>query len=210
MTQINLTPSENLLGNITNKVFAISLPRTGTKSLTKMMMILGFSTKHCPSIHLEKFLNNDEYDFYADTPIYSKSIMVNLIHQPSNKFIYIDRNIDSWCESFQKTKLDLAYIDYLSRDYNTMAKIGKLDRDCLHEFIGQPNLFIDNKWSSTDQLKDAFNMHKEYILSTIPSSQLLIYNFEQGWNPLCAFLEVPFIDMSIPHINKGTLFEKIV
>jgi hypothetical protein len=95
-----------------------------------------------------------------------------------------------------------------------MHRVSKLDRDSYLEVFGEAhvnpetNLLQTNYWNS-DQAKYFFNLHKTLVTGIIPANQLLVYNFTQGWTPLCQFLgkEVPSED--VPQINKGTLFEKI-
>lgn len=212
---MNIIPPEELLIGITDKIFIVSLPRTGTKSLSKMLMTMGYKIAHCPSIRLEANLNNNEFEAYADTPIYCPSIFSKLVVQPSNKFIYVDRDVNSWLDSFERTKLHRSYLDYTSRDYESMHRISKLDRNCYIEVFGHQRwdddvrAYTDYIWDS-DIAKEKFKIHKLMVESIIPQNQLLIYKFEQGWNVLCDFLGKEIPNSEIPHINKNTLFEKIV
>ena len=196
-------PSPNTIANVNNKIFIVSLPRTGTKSLTKMLMILGYKASHCPSIRFEWELHANVNEVYADTPIYRPSLFGELAKNSSNKFIFIDRDIDSWLKSFETQKLHNSYLDYISRDDAKLHRVSKLDRDSLVEVFQEP-------YYTSELAKVRFQIHREKVEELIPPDQLLVYNFNDGWNPLCNFLGKQFPEIDIPHINKDTLFEKIV
>lgn len=197
----NLIPSDTVLHTAKNIISVISLPRTGTKSLSKCLYILGYNFKHCPSDCLSVHLTANTYQVYADTPMYCPTIFSKLVKEPSNKFIYIDRDPVSWITSFENTGLHNNYMNYMSKDYIKYAT-GRLDKACLIEiFKGAPY--------SKDTFIDAYNEHKENVLKIIPSYQLLMFKFEEGWENLCQFLGKSVPDQPIPHINKGTLYEKI-
>jgi len=197
----DLVPNQDTLRNSKNNIIIVSLPRSGTKSISKCLQILGYSTKHCPSDVLAVYLNDRAYDVYADTPLYCPSIFSNLCLEPSNKFIYIDREVESWVDSFQRTKLHDAYMDYLSKDYLKWAT-ARLDKQCLIE------IFHGTSWSK-EMAISAYNDHREKVMNIIPPSQLLCYKFEDGWKTLCEFLNKPIPHVMTPHINKNTLFETI-
>ena len=37
----------------------------------------------------------------------------------------------------------------------------------------------------------------------VPSSQLLVFNVKEGWDPLCTFLEKPVPEIPFPKKNAG-------
>jgi len=199
---MELLPSDELLYSIKNKYFIVSLPRTGTKSLCKMFMLLGYQVDHCPSIRLSAHLQSNEFGCFADTPIYRPSLVKKLALEPSNKFIYIDRPCDQWLLSFERMKLHQAYMDYISRDADKIKPISQLDRDSLVEVFG------GNSYSSQLAI-ESFHKHKHEMFDVILPSQLLTYQFKDGWVPLCNFLGEEILSVEIPHLNKNQLFDKI-
>ena len=48
----------------------------------------------------------------------------------------------------------------------------------------------------------------EHIKQTVPSDQLLVYNVNEGWGPLCAFLNVPVPAEPFPCLNIRAQFQK--
>ena len=41
-----------------------------------------------------------------------------------------------------------------------------------------------------------------YVKSVVPKEDLLVWNLEDGWEPLCTFLGKPIPESPIPHDNK--------
>jgi hypothetical protein len=50
--------------------------------------------------------------------------------------------------------------------------------------------------------------HEEEVRDTIAPERLLAYNVSEGWEPLCAFLEVPVPDTPFPRTNTSEEFRK--
>ncbi len=48
-----------------------------------------------------------------------------------------------------------------------------------------------------------FERHNDAVRQTVPADRLLEYDVRQGWQPLCAFLEVPVPPGPFPHLNAG-------
>lgn len=198
---MELLPSNDLLVQTKGCVFIVSPPRTGTKSVCKMLMILGYRVFHCSSIRFTTQLENKQYNAFADTPIYCPSVFSKLL-DPSNKFIYIERSADNWLKSFENMRLHFAYMDYMQRSVNDMKPVHKMDRFCLSEFF-------ENAEYESKLAKDKFNKHRDMVHQIIPTEQLLDYNFSNGWSTLCSFLDKEVPDAGIPHLNMSTMFEKI-
>lgn len=56
------------------------------------------------------------------------------------------------------------------------------------------------------QLIDAMLRHNEEVQCNIPPERLLVWSVEDGWEPLCRFLELPVPDLPLPHVNDRTEF----
>lgn len=48
----------------------------------------------------------------------------------------------------------------------------------------------------------------EEVKRTVPPEKLLVFNVKEGWEPLCAFLEVPVPDEPFPHLNDAAAFRE--
>ncbi len=54
---------------------------------------------------------------------------------------------------------------------------------------------------------DVFNRHNEQVQRVVPPDRLLVYEVQQGWEPLCTFLGVPVpADKAFPHLNDTVEF----
>ncbi|TMM16341.1 MAG: hypothetical protein E6F96_11240 [Actinobacteria bacterium] len=57
-----------------------------------------------------------------------------------------------------------------------------------------------------DQLIDTMHRHNEEVQRTVPAERLLVWRVEEGWEPLCDFLELAVPDAPFPHVNDRTEF----
>ena len=46
-----------------------------------------------------------------------------------------------------------------------------------------------------------YHQHIEEVKAVVPPERLLIYSVDQGWGPLCAFLDLPDPQTAFPHVN---------
>ena len=53
-------------------------------------------------------------------------------------------------------------------------------------------------------LRKGFLNHYEHIRSVVPPSKLLEFQPEDGWEPVCKFLDKDIPDGPYPHSNEGT------
>jgi hypothetical protein len=54
---------------------------------------------------------------------------------------------------------------------------------------------------------DVFKRHNEQVQRLVPPDRLLVYEVQQGWEPLCTFLGVPVpADKTFPHLNDTVEF----
>jgi hypothetical protein len=56
------------------------------------------------------------------------------------------------------------------------------------------------------QLIDTMIRHNREVEGNVPSERLLVWSVEEGWQRLCAFLEVPVPEQPFPHVNDRTEF----
>ncbi len=46
-----------------------------------------------------------------------------------------------------------------------------------------------------------YHEHIEEVKAAVPPERLLVYSVDQGWDPLCAFLDLPAPQSPFPHVN---------
>tara|TARA_Y100001001_G_C7756199_1_gene219866 strand:- start:147 stop:476 length:330 start_codon:yes stop_codon:yes gene_type:complete len=58
-----------------------------------------------------------------------------------------------------------------------------------------------NNFSDRESTKLVYYEHIERVKKTIPSDRLLIYHVNEGWVPLCEFLNVDVPEIPFPKVN---------
>jgi len=200
------------------QVIGAGVGRTGTYSLKLALNTLGFGPCH----HMEEVVLNmpqqlplwvdvvngkpDWREIFAgyrsavDWPT-ARYFRELLAAYPSAKFILTDRSAESWAESFAATI------------YKLLAERSEAPA-AMHDWL---------EWASTviaqtgfpagldvEGLKQAFVAHNEAAKATIPPSQLLVYQVQEGWGPLCAFLGVSTPSEPFPRTNNRSEFWDLV
>lgn len=46
------------------------------------------------------------------------------------------------------------------------------------------------------------------VVASVPPERLLVFEVSQGWEPLCAFLDVPVPDTAFPHVNDRVTMQR--
>ena len=175
-----------------NKVFLISLHKTGTTSLANFLEKMGYLVTG-PDTHLFiQAINNDymeidrfldRYDAFQDDPWYM--IYPYLYKKfPSAKFIFLERNENKWIKSVQNFYGENKYNNAIRRhfygDANTISnKDTYLKKYRLHE----------------QQVKNYFKSRGNFISISISNNEDAI--------KLQKFLGEPVRFTSFPHKNKA-------
>jgi hypothetical protein len=116
---------------------------------------------------------------------------------PSAKFVLTHRSPESWAESFSDTI------------YTLMTARAEAPPE-LHAWFG---IAIDVVAQTgfpggldVTALTKAYVAHNEAVKAAIPADQLLVYQVKEGWEPLCAFLEVAVPTDPFPRANDRAQF----
>jgi hypothetical protein len=56
------------------------------------------------------------------------------------------------------------------------------------------------------QLAEAITRYQESVQRNIPEDRLLVWSVQDGWEPLCHFLEVDVPDAEFPRLNDSKMF----
>jgi hypothetical protein len=199
---------------MTTSIIGAGVGRTGTYSLKLALNRLGLGPCH----HMEEVLHKMPvqvplwsaaadgepdwgriYDGYASAVDWPTAGFFRelLAEYPSAKFILTERDPVRWADSFGATIYTLLagrdeappeMRDWLDMARRVIAKTGfppGLDRD---------------------GLVAAFTAHNDAVRETIPASRLLVFEVKDGWEPLCAFLDVPVPDEEFPRTNHREEF----
>ena len=188
------------------RYFVISLPRTGTSSLTKMAMECGMRSRHAPHSLWKRCIK--DHDFLTDTPIFCPHVINEIckLKDYDTNFIYIERNYDEIFDSWKRVNLYKSYSNMKNNFHNPNH-----DKPIPFDFISYQSAFNGQHLSETNY-KELFDIHKQTVFNIVHTNNrpLMIYNFSQGWEPFCSFIGKEQPCESLPHINKNRMLEKIL
>ena len=200
------------------KVIGAGFGRTGTKSLKTALEELGIGKcYHMVEVvknpsHLKYWADIMEggkadwdalfrgYQATMDWPVaaYYKDLMT---FYPESKVILTVRDPEGWHRSVMNT------IYQAGRGF-----FGQFSRiiPSVHQFLNAMEKAIwqgifHNRLEDKAHAIEVFKNHIEEVKRVVPRERLLIFEARHGWEPLCAFLNVPVpVDKPYPHKNKGT------
>ncbi|KAG5450869.1 hypothetical protein CSKR_110301 [Clonorchis sinensis] len=147
------------------------------------------------------------YDHYVGAVDYPSCVFYKYLMKvyPEAKCILTLRNPDDWVKSCRATTMcenmlrqptvgDLIYAHFR----------GIPDLSTLHQRMFEAALGPTFASMSDDQLRDAYCEWNRQVISEIPPDRLLLFDPQQGWEPLCQFLGVPQppVTVPFPHLNK--------
>lgn len=209
---------------MTIKVIGAGLGRTGTLSLKVALERLGFAKCY----HMEEVLRNPllarnwvqaidagnaewgrlfrGYQATVDWPgcaFYQQLIQ----HYPDAKVILTIRNPDRWYASAYQTIYALRpkLPDWACRLIPPLA----YPQQMLNAMIWD-GLFA-GRFEEREFAIARFLEHNAQVQQIVPAERLLIFQPQEGWEPLCRFLEVPIPEGEpFPHVNSGAEFRRKV
>jgi len=167
-----------------NKIFGIGLCRTGTKSISSAMAILGYKVNHAPR-NLEEIQCQD---FVSDITVACRYKFLDYVFENS-KFILTVRGVDSWSNSV--SNFDQARKEGQSRNLS--------DHESRFILFGG-TVFEEKKY------KEVYNKYYAEVLEYFKDrpNDLLVMNIIEGdgWEKLCGFLGKEIPDRLFPHEHK--------
>lgn len=209
----------------------LGLSRTGTMSLFAAMEELGYTPYHMskaiqsPKSNLDvwreaidaKFNGKGEkwgreefdkilgnYDSVADVPC--ATFAEELVEAyPEAKVVLNYRDVDKWLESMDTSAgvvLRWESWDWISSWDPALAepwwKFAKVVMPATYGTVGD--------FSSTSPARKKFLDHYERVREVTPADRLLEYRVQEGWGPLCEFLDVSVPEGDFPRINDKKQF----
>ncbi|MFV0525110.1 MAG: sulfotransferase family protein [Acidimicrobiales bacterium] len=63
---------------------------------------------------------------------------------------------------------------------------------------------FEGRFEDRDRAIEIFEARTAEVVATVPPDRLLVFDVADGWEPLCAFLDVPVPDEPFPHVNDRT------
>lgn len=210
------------------KLIGAGLPRTGTLSQKVALEMLGLG----PCYHMVNVLGDldqaepwqraldgqarweeilEGHQSIVDWPgsFFYKELAD---HYPDAKVLLSTRDAAAWEKSMRDTIWGLFYGDMLQRDLsNARAKIDSKWRSYMEMMEGmweQSGLINAGANTSSEDMQAAMERYHEEVKATIPADRLLVWSVQEGWEPLCEFLELPVPDTPFPRLNDSKVFSE--
>ena len=195
--------------------------RTGTASLKRALEMLGFGPCH----HMEEVLAHPEQvaywqAFVAGEPVVWDEVFNGYRSQvdwpgahvwrelavayPKAKVIHSVRPEDAWWTSFSATigKLFTIYKG-LPTPPHVAAMLDAMEIAVVQQTFRCPP-------TDREGVLAAYRRRTEQVRAAIPPDRLLVFDVTEGWEPLCAFLDVPVPNGAFPHTNSTEEFWQLV
>jgi hypothetical protein len=211
------------------KLIGAGLPRTGTLSLKVALEVLGMG----PCYHMVNVLGDldlvpawrraldgdgqwDEifegFEATVDWPgSYFFGQLIDVY--PDAKVLLSVRDGHAWARSMRDTIWGVLYGDNVVR--HLAAARGDIDpkwrgyMELMAEMWRRSGL-IRGEDTTDEQMGSGMGRYHEQVKRTVPSDRLLVWSVDEGWGPLCEFLERPAPEMPFPHLNDSKEFAERV
>lgn len=218
---------------MTIKVIGAGLARTGTKSLKIALEQLGYD----PCFHMVELLKNPKRLNYLDlshkagatdwaaflegyqaavdypTCFYYKQLLAHRLCRPTAKVILTVRDPESWYQSVLKTVyrgkpkgfrdiIRLIRHMIFSADMRRVAPVFQYN----DKLIWQGH--FNGKFEDKEAAIQVYHDHVEDVKKHVPADQLLIFEIQQGWQPLCDFLGKSIPKQPFPKSNSMVEFNQ--
>lgn len=132
-------------------------------------------------------------------------------YYPDAKVLLSVREGHSWATSMKNTIWGVFYDDVLMRDLsNARARIdpGWNDYIELMKAMWRKSGLLGEMGGGFEPtvLAAAMERHNQEVRDAVPADRLLEWSPAAGWEPLCAFLDVPVPQAPVPHVNDSAVF----
>lgn len=129
---------------------------------------------------------------------------------PDAKVLLSVRDPERWYESTSNTIYNIRRITTSSKFF---AAVGRLNPR-ITSIARMVNGLIwegtfDGRFEDKQYAIGVFNRHNEEVKERVPKDRLLVYEVEEGWEPLCDFLGVEVPETPFPHLNDSDSFRKM-
>jgi hypothetical protein len=212
------------------RLIGAGLPRTGTLTQKLALERLGFK----PCYHWVNILADLDqvelwhraldgqdvlgeifgaYDSTVDWPggfVYQQLAEAH----PDAKVLLSIRNPDSWEPSYRETIGAFCKGDGLLRHLSDARR--EIDPrwrrylELVNRMLWDEGSPFAAGWDP-EEMKRQMLAYNERVKSTIPAERLLVWEVGEGWEPLCAFLDVPVPQEPLPHENdRETFLDRVI
>lgn len=200
---------------MTIKVIGAGLGRTGTNSFRTAMNRLGFGKCHhmfemrdniaqapilLAAAHGEKIDWDRLFRGYQSTCDWPSCHFWRQLaaYYPEAKVVLTVRDAESWYNSMKQTIFE--HIREMLK--GPLNPIGEMVKEIVYQQTFSSN--IEDK----DHVIAVYEQHNQAVRDAIHPERLLEFSPVAGWQPLCAFLNVPVPDEPYPKTNSTEEFQQ--
>lgn len=207
------------------KVIGAGLPRTGTLSQKVALEMLGFG----PCYHMVNVLTNlplarqweaamdgkvnwDEvFGEHESTVDWPGAFFYRELAEayPEAKVVLSTRDPEAWEKSMRDTIWGLFYgevpMAHLSAARELVDPEWHAYMQLMLRMWAAQGIFAGSQLRP-GQLGEAIARYEEQVTRNIPEDRLLVWSVQEGWEPLCDFLEVDVPDAQFPRLNDSKMF----
>ena len=112
-------------------------------------------------------------------------------YYPDAKVILSIRDADSWFDSLQRS--------VMSPEARAKSEQSPMIPILTKMLLDYPSERLEDR----EFMLDHYRTWNADVISALPPERLLVWQLGDGWEPLCAFLDVPVPAEPYPHINSG-------
>ncbi|HEX4281960.1 MAG TPA: sulfotransferase [Solirubrobacteraceae bacterium] len=210
------------------KVIGAGLPRTGTLSQKVALEMLGFG----PCYHMVNVLTNlplarqweqaidggvdwdevfggeAEHESTVDWPgaFFYRELADTY---PDAKVVLSVRDPEAWERSMLDTIWDVLYghsvMAHISMAREAIDPDWQAYMDLMRRMWAAQGIFSGAELRP-GQLAEAIARYQEQVQRNVPEDRLLVWSVQDGWEPLCRFLEVDVPEAQFPRLNDSKMF----
>lgn len=213
------------------EIIGAGFGRTGTDSMRVALNDLGFPCYHMLEV-LQNPLNKSHLDFWrkvanapAGTPFDWNDVFSRyraavdnpaccvwrelLATYPDAKVLLTvhPRGAETWYESTIET-IYFTENRWQFKVLQIFTPFGRKFGDMSHKLIwGRSH---QGTMGDRDKAVAFYNRHIEEVKAAVPADRLLVFSADQGWEPLCKFLNVPVPARPFPRVNDRQAIKKML
>ena len=125
-------------------------------------------------------------------------------HYPDSKVILTVRDADRWYESTFGTiyQVTSSIPGWLIRISSRVRRLLDMIFDTVWNGV------FEGRFEDREHAIRVFWENTERVKRVIAPDRLLVFEAKDGWEPLCAFLDVPVPDSPYPHVNEAATMKR--
>ena len=224
------------------QVICAGLGRTGTLSLTEALKELGYKPYHYVDFsHTQQWADfaqgttsvdeiidlvvRDDYTATLENP--TSDIYLDILKRyPNAKVILTVRDDPTKFVASWKCLFDCMVVTETTFRWTFPSFLGYIpafkNLKTIRHFMGTTTLGLEpgaltHGWRHREDadawLAEEYERHNQHVIDHVPKDQLLVFNFKQGWKPLCGFLgkDLPPENTPFPHctINNAESLRRL-